>query len=209
MTASHSDGDLTAERELLEAIGRDDPGAFERFVRDYGDRIFGFGMRVCGEREDARDVVQDTLIQAFRSLKTLKEPRALRSWLYRVAANACLMKRRKGRSGSQREVPLDELKPRLEGGDDGEVLPDFRPLPDEDASRDELHAALRAAIRTLPAHYRIVLVLRDMEELSTHEVTEALGLPASTVKMRLHRARLMVRQELEKWLRSGGAKAHA
>ncbi len=189
------------DEALLEGIRSDAPGAFERFVDLYGDRIYGFGMRVCGEREDARDVAQDTLLQAYRSLKKLEEPRALRSWLYRVAANACLMKRRKGKFEPARELSLDELMPRLDGG----AVPDFRPLPDEEVSRDELREALGRAVAAIPAQYRIVLVLRDMEGLSTRETAEALDVPESTVKMRLHRARLMARERLEASLRRGAA----
>ena len=100
------------DAELLAGIRRDEPGAFERFVHRYGDRIFGIGMHVCGEREDARDVLQETLLQAYRSLKKLKEPRAMRSWLYRVASNACLMKRRKRSGEPDRQLSLDELMPR-------------------------------------------------------------------------------------------------
>jgi RNA polymerase sigma-70 factor (ECF subfamily) len=181
---------------LLEKIRKGDADAFDRLMERYGDRIFGFGMRVCGEREDARDVMQETLLQAFRSLRSLKEPQALRSWLYRVASNACLMKRRKRKFEPERELSLEDLMPR--GEDRAPVeIPDASSLPDEDVARLQVQETVRAAIRALPRHYRIVLVLRDMEQLSTRETSEALGLPESTVKMRLHRARLMVRQELE------------
>jgi len=190
----------SSTEDLLKRIHRDEPGAFEHFVQAFGDRIFAFGMRVCGDREDAQDVAQDTLLQAFRSLKTLKEPKAIRSWLYRVAANACLMKRRKS-SGAKRELSLEELQPRLDGPA-GSEIPDFRPLPEENASREEMRTAVHGAIRELPKHYRIVLVLRDMEQLTTRETAEALELPEPTIKMRLHRARLMVRQSLESTLRN-------
>lgn len=180
---------------LLEGIRRNDPAAFELFVRRYGDRIFGFGVRVCGEREDARDVLQDTLLQAYRSLKTLEEPRALRSWLYRVVSNACLMKRRKKSGEPDRELSLDELMPR--GRDEAEIqIPDVSDLPDRELERAEVQHVVREAIRSLAPDYRIVLVLRDMEQLSTKETADALQLPESTVKMRLHRARLTVRKAL-------------
>jgi RNA polymerase sigma-70 factor (ECF subfamily) len=186
----------TSDRTLLDRIHRDDPGAFDQFVETYGDRIYGFGMRVCGEREDARDVAQDTLLQAFRSIKSVREPGALRSWLYRVASNACLMKRRKGKHEPQRELSLDELMPSRP--DDARLeIPDVSALPDLALERSRVRVAVREAIEELPPHYRIVLVLRDMEQLSTREVAEALDLPETTVKMRLHRARLMVRRQLE------------
>jgi len=183
------------DRHLLERIHADDPAAFDEFVERYGSRIYGFGLKVCGESEDARDVAQDTLLKAYLSLKQLQEPKALKSWLYRVAANACLMKRRKGKFEPQRELSLEELMPAGPAEATAE-LPDPGDLPDDELARAELRRAVRAAIRELPPHYRIVLVLRDMEQLTTKEAAEALDLPESTVKMRLHRARLMIRQQL-------------
>ncbi len=200
---------LEEDAALLERIRRDEPGAFDGFVAAYGDRIYGFGRRVCGESEDARDVMQDTLLQAYLSLKDLEHPEALRSWLYRVASNACLMKRRKGKYEPARELSIEELAPRP-GEGPGVEIPDPGSLPDEDLERTWIQERVRGAIGDLPDHYRIVLVMRDMEQLSTEETAEALSLPVTTVKMRLHRARLMVRQRLEAALssaRAAGGKA--
>jgi RNA polymerase sigma-70 factor (ECF subfamily) len=186
---------VEADRHLLDRIRRDDPGSFEEFVRRYGGRIHAFGMRVCGEREDAKDVAQDTLMQAFRALKDVKEPRALRSWVYRVVSNACLMRRRKGKFEPERELTLEELMPR--GREEAEIqIPDAADLPDDEVARGEVHAAVHAGIRKLPPDYRMVLLLRDIEQLSTREVASALNLNEGTVKMRLHRARLMLRKVL-------------
>ncbi len=195
---------LADDAELLERIRRDEPGAFDAFVAAYGDRIYGFGRRVCGDSEDARDIVQETLLQAYLSLKGLEHPEALRSWLYRVASNACLMKRRKGKYEPARELSLEELAPRP-GEGPGVEIPDPGALPDESLERARVQERVQAAIRDLPAHYRIVLVMRDMEHLSTEETAQALSLPVTTVKMRLHRARLMVRQRLEAAFAADGA----
>lgn len=192
------------EAELLERFRKDLPGAFEEFVSAYGDRILGFGMRVCGEREDAKDVLQETLLQAYRSLKNLQHPEALRSWLYRVAANACLMKRRKGKFEPEQELSLDELVPHGAVGHALEV-PDPGSLPDEELARSETASIVRGAIADLPMHYRVVLVMRDMEQLTTKEVAQALGIAEPAVKMRLHRARLMIKQQLERGPAGGGA----
>ena len=186
-----------SDAELLERIRSDDRAAFDEFVRRYGDRIYGFGLRMCGEREDARDVVQETLIKAFESLKTLHEPRALRSWLYRVASNACLMKRRKGKFEPKRELSLEELMPAGPESAAFEVPDPSATAPDRAAEAEETRRAVREAIRTLAPEYRIVLLLRDIEQLSTQEVATALELPETTIKMRLHRARLAVRRHLE------------
>ncbi len=183
---------VETDRELLDSIRRDDPGAFEEFVRIYGGRIYTFGMRVCGEREDAKDVAQDTLMKAFRGLKDVNEPRALRSWIYRVVSNACLMQRRKGKYEPRRELALEELMPH--GVEDAEIqIPDTAALPDDEVARGEIHATVHAGIRELSPDYRLVLLLRDIEQLSTREAAIALDITESAVKMRLHRARLMLR----------------
>ena len=181
---------------LLDRIRADAPGAFEEFVERFGGRIYAFGMKFCGEREDAKDVLQETLLQAYRSLRTLDNPEAMISWLYRVAANACLMRRRKGKYEPEREISLEELMPRPGEGPRVEI-PDPSAMPHDDLVRAETKARVQRAIGDLPDPYRIVLVMRDMEQLSTQEVAEALGLETSAVKMRLHRARLMVRKSLE------------
>ena len=188
---SHVDADSL----LLDKIHKDEPDAFDRLVELYGDRIFAYGMRMCGHREDASDVFQDTLLQAFRSLKTLKEPKALRSWLYRVVSNSCLMKRRKGKFEPRRELSLEELMPA--GAEQAAVeIPDLADLPVDALLRDEARRAVHDAIDSLPPSYREVLMLRDIEQLSTREAAQALGLPESTIKMRLHRGRVMVRNHL-------------
>jgi RNA polymerase sigma-70 factor (ECF subfamily) len=151
---------------------------------------------MCGDREDARDLLQDTLIAAYKALKGLEHPEAMRSWLYRVAANACLMMRRKGKFEPDRELSLEELMPLGEDGPRLEI-PDPAALPEATALQGEIVDRVRRAIGDLPPLYRIVLVMRDMEELSTQEVAEALGLGEPAVKMRLHRARLMLRKLLQ------------
>ena len=199
--------DATPEARLLERIRRDDPGAFDQLVDEYGGRILGFGMRMCGEREDAQDIVQETLIKAYQKLRQLEHPGALRSWLYKVAANACLMKRRKGKYEPTSEISLDELRPSPQQRAEGlkTEIPDPAELPDEELERREVRDRVRRAISRIPPHYRVVVVLRDIEHLSTRETAQALGLAETAVKMRLHRGRLMVREELERDGRGGEA----
>lgn len=188
--------DTRQDAELLERIRRDDPGAFEAFVERYGDRIYRFGRRMCIDSENAGDVLQETLIAAYRSLKHLEHAEALRSWVYRVAGNACLMMQRKRRRANELEIPLEDLLP-SRGDAPALEIPDPADLPDEEASRAQLGERIQRAIGDLPEHYRIVLVMRDIDGLSTKETAEALALEESAVKMRLHRARLMVRKTLE------------
>ena len=186
--------ELTDE-QLLEAVKRDDPGAFDAFVDRYGRRLMAFGVRMCGHHEDAEDVFQETLLKAFQGLKDLREPKAVRTWLYRVAANACRMKRRKEKPS--REISLDDLKP--SGWEDAMTpeIPDWSDLPDDATERAKLRDALEEEISQLPPDYRLVLLLRDVEGLSTQETADALQVRVPAVKMRLHRARMVLRSQLE------------
>jgi RNA polymerase sigma-70 factor (ECF subfamily) len=181
------------DERLLRAIVENEPGAFEEFVRRYGRRLMAFSVRTCNNVENAEDVFQDTLLKAYLALASLREPRALRTWLYRVAANNCRMMRRRERA---RQISLDDYKP--PGWEDGEVIEvaDWSDLPDDAAGRAELRQAFEEGLRELPAEYRMVVLMRDVEGLSTRETAEALDIGESAVKMRLHRARMALRQHL-------------
>lgn len=188
--------------ELIERLQAKDPQAFTEFMDRFGRRLLGFGMRMCGDREDAQEVVQDTLLKTFQSVHELKNREAFAGWLYRIATNACLMKRRRSKF-LEEEIPLDDVMPDraalTQGG------PDWNRLPDEAALDGELQRKIREAILDLPDTYRSVLVLRDLEGLDTEEVSQALGLSKDVVKMRLHRARSKVRNRIEGYLASGAA----
>jgi len=193
-----TDGRHPEEDAVLRAVSEGRPGAFDRFVELFGNRIYAFGLRMCGHREDAEDVLQETLLAAYRKLSTLREPGALRTWLYRIVANSCLAKRRKSKFAPDRELSLEELLP--QGGilDEGPVVPEAEG-PAGDAYRRELSEALEEAVRDLPPDFRIVWMMRDVEGLDTTETAEALGIGVSNVKMRLHRARLALRKRLERF----------
>jgi len=156
--------------------------------------VFSFSMRVCGQREDAEDTMQEVLLKSVPYLPKFDSPKALVVWLYKVAKNRCLMSRRKSKFAPARELSLEELMPdrkELEQlSADGRINPETYAIHSENASH------LREAIQRLPAPYRIVLVLRDMEGLTDDEVAEITGLRPGTVRVRLHRARLFVRKEM-------------
>lgn len=193
--SSESLSERERDEEVLRAVQQRDPEAFDRFVDRFGNRIYGFGMRVCGQREDAEDVLQETLLTIYRKLRDLREPAALVTWLYRIVANACVSARRKARIGSAEELSLEELLPHGEEIGEGPLLPD-ESGPEVELYRQEVSQALDAALREIPADYRVVWVMRDVEGLSTAETAEALGLSVPNVKMRLHRARLALRKQL-------------
>jgi RNA polymerase sigma-70 factor, ECF subfamily len=184
--------------QLLADIRSGKPDAFDRFLKLVQSTVFSFGMRVCGEVEDARDTMQDTLLKAFRSLPqtNLTDAAALKVWLYKVAKNACLMMRRKGKFEPRVMQSLEELLP-----PDHAAIADWSTLPVDELIKNELEHTVKTAISKLPASYRVVLILRDMEQLSTKETAEVLEISAETVKIRLHRARLFLRKELERALK--------
>jgi RNA polymerase sigma-70 factor (ECF subfamily) len=196
--------DVQLARDLLS--GR--PGAFDRFVETFRTKLFQYSFLMCGQREDAEEVSQETLMKMFENLDQLREPERVKAWVFRIAKNACLMKRRKSVFAPSRELSLEELMPAsdTEGERRQLQIADWSALPDALALRAELKTALDKAVSELPELYRSVLLLRDVEELSTEETAQALEVGIDVVKTRLHRARLAVRQKLDSYLRSAEAK---
>ena len=159
---------------------------------------------MCGQREDAEEVAQETLLKVFESFDQLREPERVRPWVFRIAKNECLMKRRKSVFAPAHELSLEQFLPVRNQGD-GEVkieIADWSSLPDEQALKSEMEQVLARAIRELPEIYRAVILLRDLEELSTGETAQILDVTEDTVKTRLHRARLALRQRLDEHLRA-------
>lgn len=177
-------------------LRRGDDAALEEALALLQSTVFSFSMRVCGQREDAEDTMQEVLLKSVPYLPKFDSPKALVVWLYKVAKNRCLMSRRKSQFAPKQDLSLEELMPdrkELEKlGADGSINPEMYAIRSEEAGR------LRASIQRLPPQYRIVLVLRDMEGLTDEEVAEITGLRPGTVRVRLHRARLFVRKELMK-----------
>lgn len=188
-----------------------DAGAFDRFVEHFRAKIFRYSWLMCGQREDAEDVAQDALLKAFESFDQLREPERVRPWIFRIARNACLMKRRKSVFAPARELSLDDFLPARERDGDRVKLQiaDWSNLPDRGMMQSELNAMLDEAICALPETYKSVILMRDVEELSTRETAQVLDLTEDVVKTRLHRARLAVRQKLDEYLRGRVPASHA
>ena len=196
--------DKQREVELASAMINGDAGAFDRFVEHFRSKVFSYSWLMCGQREDAEEVAQEALFQAFRNFDQLRDPRNVRPWIFRVAKNACLMKRRKSVFAPERELSLDEFLPisKVEGEHRHIEIADWAKLPDQELIDRELQDQLRHAIAELPETYRAVVLLRDVEELSTQETADVLDLSLDVVKTRLHRARLAIRQKLDAHLRT-------
>lgn len=194
--------DVELARNLLAGV----PGAFDRFVETYRQKLFQYSFLMCGHREDAEEVAQETLLKVFEKLEQLNEPEAMKAWVFRIARNACYMKRRKSKFAPDHELSLDELMPtfRQDGGERKMEIADWSALPDEEAISTQMTGILQRAIEELPDIYRSVILLRDMEELSTAETADVLSISEDSVKTRLHRARLAVRQTLDKHIRATG-----
>ena len=192
------------EIELARQLIAGEPEAFDRFVEHFRAKIFQYSWLMCGHREDAEEVAQETLFNVFQNFDRLREPEHIRPWVFRIAKNACLMKRRKSVFAPSQELSLDEFLPAMnrEGGHATIQIADWSRLPDRQMLQSEMKEVLARAIRELPENYRAVILLRDMEELSTLETAQILDLTEDVVKTRLHRARLAVRQELDEYLRT-------
>lgn len=192
--------------ELARRLITGDAEAFDRFVGHFRAKIFHFAWLMCGHREDAEEVAQDTLLKVFESFGQLRTPERVRAWVFRIARNACLMKRRKSIFAPSQELSLDDFLPAWnhEGGHRKLQIADWSDLPDRQILQSEMRQAIKKAISAVPENYRSVILLRDVEELSTIETAQILDLTEDVVKTRLHRARLAVRQKLDEHLRTGG-----
>ena len=168
---------------------------FDRIYHENVDRMYRFAFRLCGHEDDAKDLVQETFLNAFRGLKDFRGEAQHSTWLYTIAVRACARMRRRRKGEPERELSLDEFIPTSEG-EFRLQIPTEGLSPEEALEHKELRDNLFQAIRSLPKKYRMALVLRDMEGLSAKEVGAVMGLNERAVKSRLHRARLFVRREL-------------
>jgi RNA polymerase sigma-70 factor, ECF subfamily len=198
------DATASDEAALVPRLQRGDPAAFEELVRGHGPRLLRVARRMMGSEEDARDAVQDAFVAVFKSIGKFEAHSQLSTWLHRVLINACLMRLRSRRRRPEEDI--EQYLPRFaEDGHQVErsVAWSERPAEAADAriERAELSGLVRASIDMLPDTYRVVLLMRDIEELSTDEVAEMLGISANAVKIRLHRARQALRTLLDPHMR--------
>ena len=187
------------EHLLVAAAKKGDAAAFEELVNRYEDKIFRLTKNITGNREDAEDAMQDAFLKAYSHLQDFHGDSRFYTWLVRIAANESLMRLRKRRPN---QFSLDEP---VEGDTDlmPRELEDWDPSPEQRYAQAELQGILTEIIEALDPEFRIVLVLRDLEELSTQETAEALGMSVSAVKSRLLRARLKLREKLNRHFRRG------
>ena len=187
---------VSDELALVAAAKAGDVTAFEELVRRYDRNVFRIAQHITQNREDAEDVVQDAFIKAYTNLKQFQGQSKFYTWLVRIAVNEALMKLRRRRP--ERTVSLDE---EIKTEDDSvpREVADWSPNPEQQYKQAELREILDKTINGLPASFRTVFVLRDVEGLSTEETADALELSIPAVKSRLLRARLQLRERLNRF----------
>ncbi len=184
-----------SDAELVVAAQGGDTRAFDELVERYRDKVYRLSFKILRNEDDASEALQDAFLSAFRGLKNFKAQSTFSTWLYRIATNASLMKYRKRRDG---HVSLDQPQP---GGDGQEALqlPDWSAQPLDELVDDETLNVMWEGVAGLGEDDRQVFLLRDVAEKSNAEVAEELGLTIAAVKSRLHRARIRLRDRLNRY----------
>ncbi len=187
------------EHEFLDRARAGDAAALDELLARHEARIYRFGMQMCRDPEDAKDVMQETLLAMARRVGEFRGSSSLSTWLYAIARNACIKKRRKRALEPSRECSLEDAAAEVE------AVSDPGKTPEDAVASARVTRAVRDAIASLAPMYREALVLRDVEGLSAPEVAEVLGINVRAVKSRLHRARLAVRARVAPLLDIPGA----
>ncbi len=190
---------------LVKKSQEGDSLSFEELVKRYEKKIYNLAYRIMGNKEDANDILQETFLEAFRKLSSFKGKSKFSTWLYRIAVNLCLMKKRREKKID--EVPLDmPILTKEEDEIKGELRDDWSKNPLATLENKEVRKKLSKAIDSLPEEYRTVILLRGVNGLSNEEVAKMLKISLPAVKSRLHRARLFVRDQLSQYFKGEGAK---
>ncbi len=180
------------DQALIEKINAGDYQAFESLVNLYEGKVYRLAIRMLRNQEDAEDALQETFLQVYRGLKSFEGRSNFSTWLFRLATNVCLMKIRHRETEPPTMLPLEDYLPQHEEGD----LPSIQAWPEKPEQillTKESREKMMEALEKLPADYRAVFILRDMEGFSNAETGEALGISVAAVKSRLHRARIALR----------------
>lgn len=182
--------------DLIQAINSGQTDKFHDLVKRYEQKLYNFSLRMCRNPSDAEDMIQDTFLNVFKYLKNFRHETKFKNWLYKVAASTCIKKRRKSKFAPDKELSLDEFLPNDEA-EKPEHVPEWALLPLDKLLNEELSSVINKTIISIPKKYRVVIVLRDIEGFSTAETAQILNLSPSNVKVRLHRARLYLRDKLK------------
>ena len=158
---------------LIEAINSGQKNLFYDLVQRYQQRLYNFGLRICRDKSDAEDLVQETFFNVFKYLKNFRYETKFKNWLYKIASSVCIKKRRKSKFAPERELSLEEFIPK-EGEQAQTELPDWAAIPIDKLLNNELSDTIQDAIQSLPEKYKLAILLRDIEEFSTEETDQIL-----------------------------------
>lgn len=186
----------TADRQLVRRLRDRDEQAFRELMVEHRDKVYNLTLRMLGNRAEAEDVAQEVFIQVFKTIDTFREESKLSTWLYRVAVNLCknrikYLARRQDRNKDQLDETTEAAASSAAAAPGGPP-----PRPDRAVEGAQIERVLQEAIATLDEDHRVLVVLRDVEDLSIEEICAITGLPDGTVKSRLHRARLQLRKKV-------------
>jgi RNA polymerase sigma-70 factor, ECF subfamily len=190
------------ESEMLRQLQAGDDQAFEQLVRAYGPALLTVARRFLHQEQDSQDAVQDTFLSAFRALPKFQGNSSLGTWLYRIAVNACLMKLRTRRR--KPEISIEDLIAGYNSDGQTESVAALVATLDKSVAEHELQQHVREAIERLPEAYREIVLLRDIEQMSTEDTAHQLEIEEGAVKTRLHRARLALRSLLLPFVQGDG-----
>ncbi len=188
------------DTELVQAIQSGQVDLFQDLVLRYERKLYNFGLRMCRDVHDAEDLVQDTFLNVFKYLNGFRHEAKFKNWLYKIAASVCLKKRRQKKHAPEHTLSLEDFLPRDEA-EMARQTPQWATIPLEQLLNEELADKLNMAIHALPPKYRLVSILRDIEGFSTDETAKILDITSANVKVRLHRARLFLREELKNYFK--------
>ena len=195
-------GDVADEVLVERARAKDEP-AFEELVNRYENKLYRLAMRFVRNETDAQEILQDAFLSAWRNLPSFEGRAQFGSWMYRVTVNAALMLLRS--RNRHPEVTVDDIEPTVlndavaESGQLMRANSDWSQRPDEQLQSEEMRAHIQTSVNALPDGLRTVFLLRDVEEMSTEDTAEMLGLSVPAVKTRLHRARLALREAIGRY----------
>jgi RNA polymerase sigma-70 factor (ECF subfamily) len=188
----------TRERYLISCVQSGQHELFYELVRPYERRVYAAAFTILRNEHDAEDAAQEAMLKAFKSIQQYRAEARFSTWLIQITVNESLMRRRRERTVVME--PMDNRRDAAGSGEDSEYAPrdfaDWREIPSEALERKEVRQRLAEALGTLDRKYREVFVMRDMEHLNIQETAEALGISVASVKTRLLRARLMLRDLL-------------
>jgi RNA polymerase sigma-70 factor (ECF subfamily) len=201
--------DRTQDRQLIARLHQHEDGAMAELAERYSSRIYQLALRHMKNREDAEEVTQDVLMKVYRKIDAFRGDAALSSWIYRITFNTAMSRLRTSRAARAADQERERLL--AVQNEDGEAPSprqpaDWSQMPDEELLRTQLRHAVAEAIKELPEIYRVPVVLRDIQGLTTEEASSRLHLKDQTLKSRLHRGRVMLRRRLHVF--GGGMSMH-